>query len=165
MVAFKAKKIAYTASLAALAFVGGSLFHVSIGVVRVAPMQHLINLLTGVALGPWYGVSQAFIASVLRNISGTGTLLAFPGSMIGAFLIGIVYRRTSKLMMAGLVEIIGTGLIGGCVSYLLARYVLGIGLPLGLVLGSFFISTLVGVTMGYPLVKILRKRLPNLFGE
>lgn len=157
------KKLSYTATLSAIAFVVGSLFNFSIGIVKVAPVQHLINLLTGVALGPWYAVSQAFITSTLRNMSGTGTLLAFPGSMIGALLVGIVYRCSPKLLVAAIAEIIGTGLIGGVVSYLLARYALGIEMPFTLLVGSFLVSAVVGVSLGYPLVKVLRKRLPVLF--
>lgn len=165
MVAVKLKKISYTASLATLAFVGGSLFSFSIGVVKVTPVQHLLNLVTGVALGPWYALSQAFVASLLRNIAGTGTLLAFPGSLIGAFLVGVVYRQSGKLMIAGVAEVFGTGLIGGIVSDMLARGLLGMDLPFGLILRSFLVSAIIGISIGYPVVKVLKKRFPRLFNQ
>ena len=50
---------------------------------KCAPVQHLINILCAVFLGPAYGVGVAFAASFIRNITGLGTLLAFPGSMSG----------------------------------------------------------------------------------
>ena len=48
-------------------------------------------------LGPWYAVLQAFLSSTLRNLMGTGTLFAYPGSMIGALLAAFVYSKTKKL--------------------------------------------------------------------
>jgi len=87
-----------TAMLVALAVIGGSVFSFSIGVAKVAPMQHLIDVVSGVLLGPWWALAQAFLTSVIRNIMGTGTVLAFPGSMIGAFLSGWLFQRTGKLL-------------------------------------------------------------------
>ena len=40
---------------------------------------------------------MAFVTSLLRNLMGTGTLLAFPGSMCGAFLCGILYKYGKRL--------------------------------------------------------------------
>ena len=50
---------------------------------RCSPVQHMVNILCAVFLGPWYGFAAAFLASLLRNLLGLGTLLAFPGSMVG----------------------------------------------------------------------------------
>lgn len=43
-------------------------------------------MLAGLILGPIYGVGIAFCVSLIRNLSGTGSLFAFPGSMVGALL-------------------------------------------------------------------------------
>lgn len=56
-------------------------------------------------LGPKEAVSVAFVISCLRNMAGTGSLLAFPGSMIGAFLAGLAYRRWHNTGAAMLGEI------------------------------------------------------------
>ena len=60
-------------------------FSVPIGASRCFPIQHFINVIAGVFLGPVYGVAMAFCTSLIRNLMGTGSLLAFPGSMAGAF--------------------------------------------------------------------------------
>ena len=57
----------------------------------------MVNVLCAVLLGPWYGVAVAFVASLLRNLLGLGSLLAFPGSMCGALLCGLVYHKTKNL--------------------------------------------------------------------
>lgn len=59
---------------------------IPVGFVRIAPLQHTMNLLTSDLLGPEYSVLQAFGVSLLRNPTGTGSILAFPDSMIGALL-------------------------------------------------------------------------------
>ena len=82
-------------------------------VTRAFPLQHMINIFLAVLCGTRYGISAAFTTSVIRNIIGSGSLLAFPGSMIGAFLSGYLYSRTKKLWAAVLGEFTGTSLIGG----------------------------------------------------
>ena len=82
---FSIKKTALAGMLVALT-VALSGFSIPIGASKCFPIQHLVNVLAGVFLGPVYGVSMAFCVSLIRNILGTGSLLAFPGSMVGAFL-------------------------------------------------------------------------------
>ncbi|MDT2824456.1 energy coupling factor transporter S component ThiW [Vagococcus lutrae] len=94
----KTKKLVYTAMLMAISVVGGSLLSFNIGIAKVAPVQHFINLISAVLLGPGYAILQAFGSSILRNLLGTGTLLAFPGSMFGAGLAGYFYQRHQNLM-------------------------------------------------------------------
>lgn len=49
-----------------------------VGASKCFPVQHLINIIASVFLGPFYGVIMAFITSLLRLATGMGTLLAFP---------------------------------------------------------------------------------------
>ena len=79
------KKLALAGILVAVGVVC-STFSIPVGASKCAPAQHFINILGGVFLGPSYAVAMAFVTSLLRNLLGTGTLLAFPGSMCGAFL-------------------------------------------------------------------------------
>lgn len=118
------KKLTITALLAALAVVG-SLFSFPVFGSKCAPVQHLVNILCAVMLGPWWGLAAALIASVLRNLLGLGTLLAFPGSMCGALLAGVLYHFTKKLPFAYIGELLGTGLIGGMLAYPIAAFVMG----------------------------------------
>ena len=85
------KKLTLTAFFAAIA-VAGSLFSFPVLGSRCSPIQHLVNVMCAILLGPWYGLAAAFLAALIRNILGLGTLLAFPGSMCGALLSGLLYR-------------------------------------------------------------------------
>ena len=63
---------------------------------KCAPVQHLVNVLCAVTVGPWWGLGQAFLAALIRNLTGLGSPLAFPGSMCGALLGGLLYRYGKK---------------------------------------------------------------------
>ena len=82
------RKIVVSGMLIALA-VSLSSFSIPIGASRCFPVQHMVNVLAAVFLGPFYGVATAFCTSLIRNLMGTGTLMAFPGSMLGAFCCGV----------------------------------------------------------------------------
>ena len=118
------KKLALTAIFAAVAVVG-SMFSFPVFGSKCAPVQHLVNVLCAVFLGPWWGRAAAFIASVIRNMTGLGTLLAFPGSMCGALLSGILYRKFKALPAAWIGEIFGTAVIGGMLAYPIASLIMG----------------------------------------
>ena len=87
-----AKKLALAGMFCALCVVG-SVFSFPMFGSKCAPVQHMVNVLCAVLLGPWWGVGVAFVASLLRNLLGLGSLMAFPGSMFGALLCGLVYTR------------------------------------------------------------------------
>lgn len=118
------KKLAVTAILAAVAVVGSTLSFPVFGS-KCAPVQHLVNVLCAVFVGPWYGLAAAFVASLIRNLTGLGTLLAFPGSMCGALLSGLLYRKFKKLPAAYVGEVFGTGVIGGMLAFPIASLILG----------------------------------------
>ncbi|MFT8994311.1 energy coupling factor transporter S component ThiW [Lentilactobacillus hilgardii] len=152
-------KMILTALLSALGVVGGSMFEFTIGVAKVAPMQHLINLISGVLVGPWWAITQAFITSLTRNILGTGTVLAFPGSMIGAFCVGWLFQKTRNLFVAACGELVGTGIIGAIVAYPVAKWLMGANGALWLFVPSFFLSALVGVMIGYVILLSMWKQI------
>ncbi|MDO4787749.1 MAG: energy coupling factor transporter S component ThiW [Johnsonella sp.] len=118
------KRLALAAIFSAVSIIG-SLYHFPIFGSKCAPVQHMVNILSAVFLGPYYALASAFCTSVIRNLLGIGTLLAFPGSMPGAFLAGLLYQRTKTLSFAYLGEIIGTALIGGILSYPIAYFIIG----------------------------------------
>ena len=120
----KLKKLVLTAVFAAVAVVG-SLFSFPVFGSKCAPVQHLINVLCAVILGPGYGVAAAFVSSLIRNLLGLGTLLAFPGSMCGALLAGLLYHYIKKLPAAYIGEVFGTAVIGGMLSYPVAAFIMG----------------------------------------
>ncbi|MGN0369870.1 MAG: energy coupling factor transporter S component ThiW [Butyrivibrio sp.] len=118
------KKLALTAIFAAIAVVG-SLFSFPVFGSKCAPIQHLINVLCAVFLGPWWGLAAAFISSLIRNLMGLGTLLAFPGSMCGALLAGLLYKYIKKLPAAYIGEVFGTAVIGGMLAFPIASLIMG----------------------------------------
>ncbi|MBD3878356.1 MAG: energy coupling factor transporter S component ThiW [Quinella sp. 1Q5] len=110
------KRLTLAAVLTAVAVVGSIISFPMLGS-RCAPVQHMVNVFCAVLLGWRYGVGSAFVASVLRNLFGLGSLLAFPGSMCGAFLSGVVYSRTKNIWLTVAAEALGTGIIGGLAAY------------------------------------------------
>ena len=118
------KKLAVAGILCAVAVVG-SMFSFPVFGSKCAPVQHMVNILCAVFLGPWYGVGAAFVASLLRNLLGLGSLLAFPGSMCGALLCGVAYWKSRNLPVTLAAEVFGTGIIGGLLSYPIAIAFMG----------------------------------------
>lgn len=118
------RKLAVAGMMTALGVVL-STFYIPVGVSKCFPVQHLLNVLAGIFLGPWYALGFSFCTALIRNLMGTGSLLAFPGSMVGAFLCGMIYQRVKKVPAAVAGEVIGTGIIGGMLCYPVARFLMG----------------------------------------
>ena len=151
------KKLTLTAIFAAIAVVG-STFSVPVFGSKAAPIQHLINVLSAIILGPWWALAGAFIASFIRNISGLGTLLAFPGSLFGALLAGLLYQKTKNTFFAYFGEVFGTGIIGGLVSFPVAAFIMGNAkVSLFTFVIPFLISTSVGTIIAVVVVNAMQK--------
>lgn len=151
------KMLSISALFIALGTLTSHLIYIPVGISRCFPIQHLINVLTAVLLGPGYAVWNAFAISVLRNIMGVGSLLAFPGSMFGALLAGLVYQKTRNQLYTVFGEVIGTGMLGGLVAYPVARYLIGQESALFFFVIPFLISSLGGSIIAYLMLKRLLK--------
>ena len=153
-------KLAMSGVFIAIATIFGT-FSIPIFGAKMSPIQHFINVITAVLLGPGYAVLNAFVSSLLRNILGTGSLLAFPGSMIGAFLAGFAYKKFKKVEFALLGEVIGTGLLGALVAYPVATLFLGKEVALFIYVIPFSISCIGGASIAYMFLKVpsIRKLL------
>ncbi|MFD1317047.1 energy coupling factor transporter S component ThiW [Loigolactobacillus zhaoyuanensis] len=149
------RRLVLTALLTALAVVGGTVFQFPLGPARVAPTQHLINLISGVVVGPYYALAQALLTSLIRNMLGTGTVLAFPGSMIGALLTGWAFRKTHRLAVATGAELLGDGIFGALLAFPVAQLFMGTKGALWLFVPTFLPSVIIGVIIGYILLKAL----------
>jgi len=131
---------------------------VPIGIAKINPTQHFVNVVSAVLLGPWWAAGVAMIIGILRNALGTGTLLAFPGGMIGAFLAGLLYRLTKNVYLGAFGEVIGTGLIGaGASALLVAPFLLGKKMALGALIIAFSGSTILGSVLGVLALRILER--------
>jgi energy coupling factor transporter S component ThiW len=151
------RKLTTAALLVTLGVLSAHIISIPIGVSRVFPVQHAINVLAAVLFGPAYAVVVAFLTSLLRNILGTGSLLAFPGSMIGAFLAGVFYMATKKSPFALVGEILGTGILGALVAYPIARYFLGAEVAVFFYIVPFALSSVVGAVIGYIIYGLMKK--------
>ena len=151
------RKLAMAGVLTAVAVVG-SLLSVPVMGSKCAPVQHMVNILSAVLLGPGWGVGIAFCASLLRNLMGIGSLMAFPGSMVGALCCGIVYAVTKKTGPTCLAEALGTGILGGLAAYPVAKLLMGLE-PTGVCVYMipFLISTVAGSILAFVLVTVLEK--------
>ena len=141
------RKLALAAMLTAVAVVGSTLSFPVLGS-RCAPVQHMVNILCAVLLGPWYGLGVAFAASLLRNLLGLGSLLAFPGSMCGALLCGLGYKLTKKLPVTLLCEVFGAVAFMGKTAGDIAFYAYVV---------PFLVSTIGGSLLAGALVLALQK--------
>jgi energy coupling factor transporter S component ThiW len=132
-------------------------FYIPVGASKCFPVQHMVNVLAAVLLGPWWGVGIAFCASLIRNMMGTGTLLAFPGSMVGALCCGLMFAATKKLLPTCIAEVIGTGVLGGLLAYPVAVFVMGKTAALFAYVLPFLVSTLGGTIIAAVLITIMAK--------
>ena len=151
------RRLAMAGVLTALA-VAGSIISFPVAGSKCAPVQHMVNILCAVVLGPWWGVAVAFCASLIRNLTGLGSLMAFPGSMVGALCCGLVYAGCKKLSLTCIAEALGTGILGGLAAYPVAKFLMGAE-PAGIFIYiiPFLISTVVGSALAFVLVGILEK--------
>ncbi|PTV93466.1 energy coupling factor transporter S component ThiW [Halanaerobium saccharolyticum] len=147
------KKLTFSALLIALGTMTGHLIYIPVGVAKAFPVQHLINILSAVLLGPAYAVWNAFAISLLRNMLGTGSLLAFPGSMIGALLAGIFYQKFKNQLWAIGGEVFGTGILGAVAAYPIARLLMGSSAGVFFFVIPFSLSTAGGAVIAYLFLK------------
>ena len=153
------KKLTLTALFTAVAVVG-SMFSFPVFGSKCAPVQHLVNVLCAVTVGPWWGLAQAFMAALIRNLTGLGSPLAFPGSMFGALICGIVYKKTHNIIATMIGEVAGTSILGGLCAYPVAIFLMGksaAGIAFYAYIIPFFISTAMGAVISGIIVFSIKK--------
>jgi energy coupling factor transporter S component ThiW len=152
------RKISRAIILVAMGVAISPFTSIPIGMAKINPAQHFVNVLGAVLLGPWWAAGIALMIGILRNALGTGTLLAFPGGMIGAFLAGWAYRYSRNIYLGALGEIIGTGVLGAMASALIiAPVLMGKAMALGALIIAFSGSTIAGSIMGLLALKLLER--------
>lgn len=159
MIKTNTKKLAIAGVFCVVAVVG-SLFSFPVFGSKCSPVQHMVNILCAVLLGPGYGVGVAFAASLIRNMLSLGSLMAFPGSMFGALVCGLVYRRTKNILGTLIGEVFGTAILGGLCAYPIAILFMGIGaadVAFYAYIIPFFISTAAGAIISALLIYSLKK--------
>ena len=153
------KKLAVAGVFCAVAVVG-SLFSFPVFGSKCAPVQHMVNILCAVLLGPGYGLGAAFGAALIRNLLGLGSLMAFPGSMFGALVCGVVYAKTRNIPGTLIGEVFGTAILGGLCAYPIAILFMGqsaAALAFYAYIIPFLISTAAGAVISAVLIYSLNK--------
>ncbi|MBQ3031381.1 MAG: energy coupling factor transporter S component ThiW [Anaerotignum sp.] len=155
----RTKKLCVAGVFVAVAVVG-SLFGVPVFGSKCAPIQHMVNILCAVMLGPFYGVGVAFCASVIRNLLGLGSLMAFPGSMLGALLCGLAFWKSRNIPLTLIAEVFGTGILGGLCAYPIALAFMGMQageIAFYAYIIPFLISTVGGAVISAVLLAALKQ--------
>lgn len=156
MMTSNTRNVSYAVVLVAIGVALAPYTSFPVGIAKINPTQHFVNVVAAVILGPWWATVIAAIIGLIRNVMGVGTLLAFPGGMIGAFLAGIFYQRFKNLYLGGAGEVIGTGFIAPVVSALfVAPVLMGKAIPLLALVPSFLGSTIAGAVIGILAVRLL----------
>ena len=154
----KTRKFTFTAIFIALNVILSSFIVIPVGPIKAAPIQHMINVLCAVFVGPWFGLAQALISSLLRVLFNTGSAFAFPGSMVGVLLASAFYIYRRHIFMAAVGEVIGTGIIGSLMCIPVA-WIIGLhdfaAKPLML---AFLVSSIIGSVISYIILMVLKQR-------
>ena len=153
------KKLAIAGVFCAVAVVG-SMFSFPVLGSKCSPVQHMVNILCAVLLGPGYGLGAAFAAALIRNLLGLGSLLAFPGSMFGALVCGMVYAKTKNILGTLIGEVFGTAVLGGLCAYPIAIFFMGqsaAGLAFYAYVIPFLISTVGGALISAVFIYSMKK--------
>ena len=153
------RKLAAAGVFCAVAVVGSLLSFPVLGS-KCSPVQHMVNILCAVLLGPGYSLGAAFTAALIRNLLGLGSLMAFPGSMFGELVCGVVYAKTKSILGTLVGEVFGTAVLGGLCAYPVAIFFMGqsaAGLAYYAYIIPFLISTAGGAVISAVLLYSLKK--------
>ena len=169
-------KLALSVVFVAIGVVSSVVLTIPVPPIKAAPLQHTINIIQAIMLGPMWTVINAFIIALLRNMLGLGTFFAFPGSVFGGLVVGILYWHVWKNDWVALTENKGTICIGATVAYLAvaslsgptkllgfisagppASQMWGISGGLWVLWMSFGVSCIPGSILGFITVKALRR--------
>jgi len=153
------KKLTLSAMLIAIGTLASHVIYIPVGVAKCFPIQHTINVLSAVLLGPGYALVNATVISLLRNMLGVGSLLAFPGSMFGAVIAGVLYSKFKKTSYALTGEILGTGILGGLLAFPISKFVLGQEVIAYTFIVPFLVSSIGGSLIAYTILKIKNLKL------
>lgn len=143
----KTKKLCISSVFIALGVILGQ-FSIPIGPAKIFFMQHFLNVVGAMLLGPGYTLANAFLISLLRNLLGVGSLLAFPGSMVGAWLGAKAYQKIQKPYGAALGEVVGTGILGSLLSCPIAGLLMGKKVGALFFVLPFLLSAITGAVLG-----------------
>ncbi len=126
---------------------------------RMAPFQHMMNVITAVLMGPLAAFAAAFLTGIMRMILGGRTIQALIGAIIGGPIAGLLYKKTGKLWTAVLGEVFGTGILSALAVYPFMRafYGLPAETPFWTFIPAYVPSALMGACLGAVIITVLQK--------
>lgn len=151
------RKLVIMTMFVAIAVAGSTFVSFPSGIARAYPIQHAVNVIAAIMLGPIPAVIIAFVTGLVRVLTGTGSLLAFPGGMIGALLAGVLYKHSGKAWLAAVGEIIGTGILASLIAVPYAKLLMGTSVTALFFVPPFIVSSVSGALLGVVLAVRLEK--------
>ncbi|MFF2177162.1 energy coupling factor transporter S component ThiW [Lysinibacillus sp. NPDC058147] len=151
------RKLTIMALLVAIAVAGSTFVSIPTGIARAYPVQHAINVIGAIILGPVPTVMIAFVTAIIRILTGTGSLLAIPGSVIGALCAALAYKYSGKMWLAGVGEMFGTGIIASLIAVPYAHLLMGTSVAALFFMPAFLTSSTIGAILGIVVASNLRK--------
>src|SRR5699024_4415197 len=147
------------AVLVAIGVVGSQLLWFPAGIAKAYPAQHAVNVMAGIMLGPGPAVGIAFVIGLFRNLLGIGSLLAFPGGMVGAFMAGYFYKNFKKHHWAAIGEVLGAGVIAS-LFVPFAKLLMGSSFGVLFFMPSFLVSSVSGSIIGWLVISRVKQVSP-----
>ena len=151
------RQLALAALLAAipvvLSFVPGP---IPVAGAQLLPWQHMVNVIAGVLVGPWWAAAAATVAAGLRILFGVGSPFAFPGSIPGALVVGLAYLVWRRPWV-GLLEPLGTAFVGATVAALVVAPSIGRQVSLKTFFVAFLASSVPGAILGVVILLALAR--------
>ena len=90
------RTVALTIALSALGLVLAPFFWFPFLGTRAFPGQHLVNVLSGILLGPIRSIPVPIIVGTIRITLGIGTVFAYPGGIPGTIMVGLVHKYVTS---------------------------------------------------------------------
>ena len=124
----------------------------------VVPFQHFCNVICAVLVGPFYAFISALLTGCMRMLLTGRPVTAIIGAVIGAFLAGLCYQLSKKMILAVVGEILGTGILSAVVSYYAMCYGFGVELNSPFYYIPLFMpACVVGSILGYVVLLTMKK--------
>ena len=124
----------------------------------VVPFQHFCNVICAVLAGPVYAFISALLTGCMRMLLTGRPVTAVIGAVIGAFLAGVFYQISNKMLLAVAGEILGTGILSAIISYYAMYYGFGVELDSPFYYIPLFMpACIVGSLLGYAVLVTMKK--------
>lgn len=138
--------------------------NIPMGPTKAFPMQHMINVITGILFGPVYAAFVAATVGTIRIALGVGTVFSYPGGIPGGLIVGISYWYVRRSDYAAFTEPLGTS-VGAVFSALVVVQflpramppILGIENQILLWIVYWLFSCVPGSVLGFAVIKIIRR--------